>query len=145
MRLNVPSVAFLVTLLALPLAILAGRWFARTLARLVPKTETSAINRRSLGGRRGVIAQGTAVRGRPAQARVRDGYGNTHYVRVEPVDATRPLDRLLGRRQHRVVVADVEGQVAAVRSFSCPDQRLQPANRQKTAGRPVLAPSPCRV
>ena len=72
--------------LALPPAILAGRWFARTLARLVPKTETSAINRRSLGGRRGVIAQGTAERGRPAQARVRDGYGNTHYVRVEPVD-----------------------------------------------------------
>ena len=72
--------------LSLPPAILAGRWFARTLARIVPKTETSAINRRSLGGRRGVIAQGTAQRGRPAQARIRDGYGNTHYVRVEPVD-----------------------------------------------------------
>ena len=64
----------------------AGRWVARTLGRLVPKTETSAINRRSLGGRRGVIAQGTARRGHPAQARVRDGYGNLHYVRVEPVD-----------------------------------------------------------
>ena len=72
--------------LALPPAVIAGRWFARTLARIVPKTETSAINRRSLGGRRGVIAQGTAIRGRPAQARVRDGYGNMHYVRVEPVD-----------------------------------------------------------
>lgn len=72
--------------LSLPPTIVAGRWFARTLARLVPKTETSAINRRSLGGRRGVIAQGTAQRGRPAQARIRDGYGNTHYVRVEPVD-----------------------------------------------------------
>lgn len=72
--------------LSLPPTIIAGRWFARTLGRMVPKTETSAIRRRSLGGRRGVIAQGTARRGRPAQARVRDGYGNFHYVRVEPVD-----------------------------------------------------------
>ena len=35
-------------------------------------------------------------------------------------------------------------QMAASRSSSWPDQRLQPAKRQKTAGRPVLAPSPCR-
>lgn len=63
-----------------------GRWFARTLGRTVPKTETTALARRSLGDRRGVIAQGTAQRGRPAQARVRDGHGNLHYVRVEPVD-----------------------------------------------------------
>ncbi|MEM7211995.1 MAG: OB-fold-containig protein [Pseudomonadota bacterium] len=72
--------------LCLPPTIMAGRWFARTLARIVPKTETAAINRRSLGGRRGVIAQGSARRGSPAQARVRDGHGNFHYVRVEPVD-----------------------------------------------------------
>ena len=63
-----------------------GRSIARTLGRLVPKTETSAISRRSLGDRRGIITQGTARRGRPAQARVRDGHGNLHYVRVEPVD-----------------------------------------------------------
>lgn len=72
-------------LAALP-ALRLGGWFARTLGRLVPKTETTAINRRSLGDRRGVIAQGTAKRGSPAQARVRDGHGNLHYVRVEPVD-----------------------------------------------------------
>ena len=76
--------------LAAPIAVIPalwlGRWFARTLGRLVPKTESSAIARRSLGDRRGIIAQGTARRGSPAQARVRDGYGNWHYVRVEPVD-----------------------------------------------------------
>ena len=63
-----------------------GRTVARTLGRLVPKTETSAISRRSLGDRRGVVVQGTARRGHPAQARVRDGHGNLHYVRVEPID-----------------------------------------------------------
>lgn len=72
-------------LAALP-ALRLGGWFARTLGRIVPKTETTAINRRSLGDRRGIISQGTAKRGMPAQARVRDGHGNLHYVRVEPVD-----------------------------------------------------------
>ena len=36
-------------------------------------------------------------------------------------------------------------QIAEARSASRPDQRLQPAKRQKTAARPVCAPSPCRV
>jgi hypothetical protein len=36
-------------------------------------------------------------------------------------------------------------QRAVARSTSRPDHRLQPAKRQKTAGRPVLAPSPCKV
>src|SRR5215217_2988766 len=34
---------------------------------------------------------------------------------------------------------------AVARSASRPDQRLQPAKRQNTAGRPACAPSPCRV
>ena len=78
--------AWAAALLALPPAVVAGRWFARGLARIVPKTESSAISRRSLGDRVGVVVQGTARRGRPAQARVRDGHGNLHYVRVEPID-----------------------------------------------------------
>jgi hypothetical protein len=36
-------------------------------------------------------------------------------------------------------------QTASSRSSSRPVHRLQPENRQKTAGRPVLAPSPCSV
>ena len=67
-------------------ALKVGGLVSRTLGRLVPKTESSAISRRSMGGRRGVIAQGTARKGKPAQARVRDLYGNMHYVRVEPAD-----------------------------------------------------------
>lgn len=73
-------------LIALIPSVHIGARFASMLGRLVPKTETSAIRRRSLGGRMGVIVQGTARRGKPAQARVRDGFGNWHYVRVEPVD-----------------------------------------------------------
>ena len=36
-------------------------------------------------------------------------------------------------------------QIAEARSASRPDHRLQPAKRQKTAARPVCAPSPCNV
>src|ERR1700730_4811653 len=36
-------------------------------------------------------------------------------------------------------------QTARPRSFSWPDQRLQPEKRQNTAARPAFAPSPCNV
>jgi hypothetical protein len=32
-----------------------------------------------------VVSQGTAARGRPAEIRVSDRYGNTHYIRAEPL------------------------------------------------------------
>lgn len=59
---------------------------ARGLARIVPQDETTAISLDSLVGRRGTITIGTARRGSPAQARVRDIHGQIHYVMVEPYD-----------------------------------------------------------
>lgn len=65
-----------------------GLWFARSFAivfaRVLPQTETEAVSERSLGRRRGVVTQGTAAKGRPAEVRVIDGYGNAHYLRAEP-------------------------------------------------------------
>ncbi|OIQ46232.1 MAG: hypothetical protein BM558_00185 [Roseobacter sp. MedPE-SW] len=65
-----------------------GLWFARSFgavfARLLPQIETEALSERSLGRRRGVITQGTAAKGRPAEVRVMDRYGNAHYLRAEP-------------------------------------------------------------
>lgn len=76
------------SLLALPAAIF-GLWFARQFgalfARLVPKTETQALSERHLGRRTGTVSQGTAARNRPAEVRVTDRYGNTHYLRAEPL------------------------------------------------------------
>lgn len=65
-----------------------GATFARWIARLAPKLETAAVSERHLGGVVGVIAQGQAARGRPAQARVKDRHGETHHIRVEPIDDT---------------------------------------------------------
>lgn len=72
-------------LLALIPGVAFGARFARGFGRLIPKAQSSAIARRSLGGRRGVLVQGEARRGAPAQARVRDGYGEIHHLLVEPL------------------------------------------------------------
>ena len=59
--------------------------FGGLFARLVPKTETQALSERHLSRKRGVVSQGTAARGRPAEVRVTDRYGNAHYIRAEPL------------------------------------------------------------
>lgn len=71
---------------ATPLALGFAQRFAIGFARLLPQSETSALAQRSLGRRRGVVAQGTARQGYPAQVRVLDGYGNFHYLRAEPLE-----------------------------------------------------------
>ncbi|MEM9011142.1 MAG: OB-fold-containig protein [Pseudomonadota bacterium] len=78
--------AIIAAALALVPGLLIGRWFARLMGRLLPRTESSAVTRRRLGGRVGVLAQGTARAGQPAQARIKDRHGNTHYVRVVPFE-----------------------------------------------------------
>ncbi|UWQ73732.1 YqiJ family protein [Leisingera sp. M658] len=91
-----------------------GLWFARgfggMFARLLPQTETEALSERSLGRRRGVITQGTAAQGRPAEVRVTDGYGNAHYLRAEPFAAGEELSQgtevlvMRDRRKDRFVL-----------------------------------------
>ena len=63
-------------------------------------------------------------------------------------DTTMPLIELL--RQHDEgdflrAVTEAVLQTAVARSSSRPDQRLQPAKRQKTAAWPAWPPSPCSV
>lgn len=70
---------------------LGGR-FARTLGRLLPKTESTAISSRAYGGRRGVVTTGAARRDMPAEVRFTDGHGNTHYARVEPLEDAEVLE-----------------------------------------------------
>ncbi|WGW04326.1 OB-fold-containig protein [Tropicibacter oceani] len=76
------------TLVTVPVLVLAfgfARKFGAIFARLLPKTETQSLSERHLGRRPGIITQGTAARGRPAEVRVTDRYGNTHYLRAEPL------------------------------------------------------------
>ena len=61
------------------------RVIANWVALIMPKTETTAIRARHLGGCRGTVTQGTASRGRPAEVKIKDRHGNVHYMRVEPL------------------------------------------------------------
>jgi len=70
--------------LAFVAAIFGVRAFGTALAKVIPKDETTAVPDVSLVGRVATIVIGTARAGRPAQARVRDEHGTTHYVMVEP-------------------------------------------------------------
>lgn len=82
-------------LLAVVPAAAVGLWFARgyggLLARLIPSTETSARSKSALSRRRGVVSQGTARAGQPAEVRVTDLRGNLHYIRAEPLDRTEAI------------------------------------------------------
>ena len=80
--------AFLPTAIAVPAALLlslpvlrvGGGW----IARCIPKDETSAVSSDSFVGRVATIVLGTARASEPSQARLRDEYGRSHYVMVEP-------------------------------------------------------------
>ena len=67
-----------------------GLWFARgygrLLARLIPRTESSVRSKAMLNRSRGVVSQGVARAGQPAEVRVTDSFGNLHFIRAEPLD-----------------------------------------------------------
>ena len=74
--------AVIVWFASLPLV----RMAAAGVYHIFPKDETTAVTQASLVGCVGVVILGTAKRGSPAQARVKDSYGQQHYVMVEPDD-----------------------------------------------------------
>lgn len=71
----------------LPLTLPCIRVFGGALARVLPKDETQSVSQAGLVGRMATIVLGVARPGSPAQAKVRDQYGQTHYVMLEPDDA----------------------------------------------------------
>lgn len=62
--------------------------FARPLAAILPKDETSAVSTDALVGRRATISIGRAAAGSPARAVVYDRFGQMHNVMVEPHDSS---------------------------------------------------------
>ncbi len=67
-------------IIALPIV----RVFGGVLGKIMPKDETDAVTEESLVGRVAIITLGIAKSGSPAEARVRDIHGTTHYLMVEP-------------------------------------------------------------
>jgi hypothetical protein len=80
--------SYIPTLLAVVPATLIGfsnvHGLGGLLARIIPKDETTAVSEQTLIGRAGVIVTGTARQGFAAQVKVKDQFGNAHYLMVEP-------------------------------------------------------------
>lgn len=60
------------------------RFTAKVVSRVLPQDETTAIFSEELVGRTAVIVIGIAKPHSPAQAKVKDQFGQIHYVLVEP-------------------------------------------------------------
>lgn len=60
------------------------RFVSSTIAKILPKDETTAIHSDQLIGLTAKIIMGEAKLNYPAQAKVKDQFGLTHYVMVEP-------------------------------------------------------------
>ncbi|OPH39704.1 YqiJ family protein [Moraxella equi] len=56
------------------------RLFAKELYKILPKDETTAINQSELVGRIGTVVIGKATKDTPAQIKVKDTHGQTHYI-----------------------------------------------------------------
>ncbi|GGD62858.1 YqiJ family protein [Croceicoccus mobilis] len=82
---------------------------SRPLAKIWPHDETTAVSTDRLVGKRGTISIGTARRGSPARASVRDHFGQPHNVMVEPhEDASQFVEGdevLLVRREGEIFFA----------------------------------------
>lgn len=76
--------SWLAMLIVFPLSLPVVRMIALGVSRILPRDETEVASRRSLLGHVGTIVIGTARRGSPAQAKVRDDVGQMQYVMVEP-------------------------------------------------------------
>jgi YqiJ-like protein len=97
--------------LAFVVAVVGVRILGGALSKMIPRDESTAVSDASLIGRVGTIVIGTARAGMPAEARVQDEHGATHYVMVEPDEPDQSLaagTRVLlvrhvsGRRFHAI-------------------------------------------
>lgn len=66
------------------IAFLSTRLCGGLIKPLLPREESEAVSKESFVGCAARINIGTARRGAPAEARVTDKFGHTHYVMVEP-------------------------------------------------------------
>ncbi|GJQ62948.1 MAG: hypothetical protein SCALA702_20010 [Melioribacteraceae bacterium] len=67
-------------IIALPIVRVSGN----LIARIIPQDETSAVSEKSFIGQIATVSTGKAEKGNPAQAKLKDKFGQTHYILVEP-------------------------------------------------------------
>ncbi|MBI9090043.1 MAG: YqiJ family protein [Desulfobacterium sp.] len=70
--------------ITLPVTLPLVRAITGIIGKIMPKDETEAVDEKSFIGRVAIITLGKASKNSPAQAKVKDKFGTTHYVMVEP-------------------------------------------------------------
>lgn len=78
--------AWIVILPAFVLSLPITRYIGLGLAKVMPKEETSAVSTDSFVGRLATIIRGVASEDAPAEAKLKDGEGLTHYLLVAPLE-----------------------------------------------------------
>jgi len=80
--------ALIPQLLAVPAALMIAmpfvRIFTNILQKIMPKDESSALSEKSFVGMLATVTLGKAKKGSPAEARVTDRHGQTHYFMIQP-------------------------------------------------------------
>jgi len=109
--LGAPLSASLASVATLPLTLPALRWMVGGLAKVLPSDETEVISRESFIGAQAQITLGKAKQGSPAEAKLSDTFGTTHYVMVEPQQVGVHLEqgqlvRLIARKDDTVFFAE---------------------------------------
>jgi hypothetical protein len=66
------------------MALPATRVIGGVLKPILPRDETEAVSRDSFVGCEAQITAGTARPGKPAEARLLDRFGRSHYIMLEP-------------------------------------------------------------
>lgn len=89
--------------------LVATHHIGHALARIVPKEETDAVSTTEFIGRVATVFRGSASIGRPAEAKLTDIHGKTHYVLVEPQDVDQTLPE-----GSEVVIVRQEGSIFRV-------------------------------
>ena len=65
-------------------ALFVTRHAGRAIARIMPREETDAVSTKVFVGRVATVFRGVAGPGMPAEAKLTDIHGKTHYVLIEP-------------------------------------------------------------
>jgi hypothetical protein len=76
--------SWLASIPAFMIAMPGTRYFGRAFGAVMPKDETDAVSTERFIGKIATIIRGTARRGLPAEAKLKDRHGLTHWILVEP-------------------------------------------------------------
>ena len=76
--------ASLASLVAIFSALPVVRFCGGILGKYMPQDETYAVSENTYIGQIATITMGEARHGKPAQARLKDIHGQTHYIMIEP-------------------------------------------------------------